>query len=205
MQGDLMYTLPKLPYAFNALEPHIDATTMEIHYSKHHQTYVDKLNEALAKHPEFVEKPLEELLKTLADVPEDIRGAVRNHGGGHLNHTLFWENLKPSTGEKPTGSMIDVIQQQFGEFAVFMEQFTKEALGRFGSGWAWLVIDENKKLSIMSTANQNNPLSEGKTPLLGLDVWEHAYYLKYQNRRSEYVTAWWNLVNWDVVGKRYLK
>ncbi len=200
-----MHQLPKLPYEFNALEPYIDAQTMEIHYSKHHQTYVDKLNEAFAKHPELAEKPLEELLKTLADVPEDIRGAVRNHGSGHLNHALFWESLKPSTGEKPTGSMIDVIQQQFGDFTVFMEQFTKEALGRFGSGWAWLVMDENKKLSIMSTANQDSPLSEGKVPLLGLDVWEHAYYLKYQNRRPEYVTAWWNVVNWDVVWGRYGK
>lgn len=200
-----MHKLPTLPYEFNALEPYFDAQTMEIHYSKHHQTYVDKLNEALAKHPELAEKPLEELLKTLADVPEDIRGAVRNHGGGHLNHSLFWESLKTSTGEKPLGQMIEKVQEQFGSLTVFMEQFTKEALGRFGSGWAWLVMDENKKLSIMSTANQDSPLSEGKTPLLGLDVWEHAYYLKYQNRRPEYVTAWWNLVNWDVVWKRYSK
>jgi len=198
-----MHRLPALPYAFNALEPYFDTQTMEIHYSKHHQTYVDKLNEALAKHPELAEKPLEELLKTLADVPEDIRSAVRNHGGGHLNHSLFWESLKTSTGEKPLGPMIEKVQEQFGSVTVFMEQFTKEALGRFGSGWAWLAMDADKKLIIMSTANQDSPLSEGKTPLLGLDVWEHAYYLKFQNRRPEYVTAWWNLVNWDVVWKRY--
>ena len=197
------FTLPTLPYAYNALEPYIDAQTMEIHYTKHHQTYVDKLNEAIAKHPELAEKSVEELLMNLDTVPEDIKGAVRNHGGGHLNHSLFWESMGAGKGGDPTGPLADAITAAFGSVSAFKELFTKEALGRFGSGWAWLVIGEDKKLSVYSTANQDCPLLDKKTPLLGLDVWEHAYYLKYQSRRPEYVTNWWNVVNWDVVAGRF--
>lgn len=196
-------TLPKLPYAYDALEPWIDAQTMEIHHTKHHQTYVDKLNDALAKHPELAEKSVEELLKELHTVPEDIRSAVRNHGGGHYNHSLFWESMAPSKGGEPTGKLAEAIKETFGSFSTFAEQFSAEAAGRFGSGWAWLVLTKDKTLAIVSTANQDNPLSDEKTPLLGLDVWEHAYYLKYQNRRPEYVKNWWNVVNWDVVEKRF--
>lgn len=198
-----MFTLPKLPYAYNALEPYIDAQTMEIHYTKHHQAYVDKLNEAIAKHPELAEKSVEELLMNLDTVPEDIRGAVRNHGGGHLNHSLFWESMGAGKGGDPTGPLSESITAAFGSVSSFKELFTKEALGRFGSGWAWLVIGEDNKLVVYSTANQDNPLLDKKTPLLGLDVWEHAYYLKYQNRRPEYITAWWNVVSWDVVARKF--
>lgn len=197
------HTLPQLPYAYNALEPHIDAQTMEIHHTKHHQTYVDKLNEALGKHPELAEKPVEELLMKLGDVPEDIRTAVKNHGGGHHNHSLFWLSMAPGKGGDPVGPLADALTKTFGSVAGFKELFVKEATGRFGSGWAWLVADTNKALSVYSTANQDSPLSEGKTPLLGLDVWEHAYYLKYQNKRPDYITAWWNVVNWDAVGERF--
>lgn len=195
------YQLPKLPYAYNALEPYIDAQTMEIHYSKHHQAYVDKLNTALEKYPELQAKPVEELLKNLSAIPEDIRTAVRNHGGGHSNHSMFWNWMMPKA-IPPSQKVADTLTRAFGSVDAFKEKFTAEAAGRFGSGWAWLVKDGSGILSVMSTANQDSPLSEGKTPVLGLDVWEHAYYLKYQNRRPEYITAWWKLVNWAEVEKQ---
>jgi Fe-Mn family superoxide dismutase len=198
----MAHNLLPLPYAFDALEPHIDATTMEIHYTKHHQTYVDKLNEALAKHPEIGEKTVEELVADLEMIPEDIRGAVRNHGGGHLNHLLFWQTLAPNAGGEPSGKLADAITRAFGSFAAFQEKFNAAALARFGSGWAWLVSDGGT-LEIVSTANQDNPITDGKTPLLGLDVWEHAYYLKYQNKRAEYVKAVWNVFNWKEVEGRF--
>lgn len=203
-----MHTLPALPYAFNALEPHIDARTMEIHHGKHHQTYVDKLNEALGKHPELEGKSLEELIRDLNAVPEDIRGAVRNHGGGHFNHSIFWQMLSPKGGA-PSGALADAINAAFGDFTKFQEQFAAAAAGRFGSGWAWLLKGNDGKLTIASTANQDSPLMgkavagcEG-TPILGLDVWEHAYYLNYQNKRPDYIKAFWNVVNWDEVAKRF--
>lgn len=198
----MTYSLPKLPYAFEALEPHLDAKTMEIHFTKHHQTYVDKLNEALSKHPEVADKPLEELISDLDSVPEDIRMAVRNHGGGHLNHSFFWEIMAPNAGGEPSGSLAKAIKDSFESFENFKLRFEDAAKGRFGSGWAWLVI-ANGKLGVVSTANQDSPLTEGKKPLLGLDIWEHAYYLKYQNRRPDYITAWWNVVNWGHVGQLY--
>lgn len=198
----MKYELPKLPYAYDALEPYIDARTMEIHYTKHHQAYVNKLNEALAKHQELENKSLEELLKHLEAVPEDIRTAVRNHGGGHYNHSMFWRLMAPHAGGEPKGKLSEVIQATFGDFPKFKEQFTGAAAGVFGSGWAWLVKD-GAKLMITTTPNQDNPISKGQTPILGLDVWEHAYYLKYQNRRPEYIEAWWNVVNWEEVAKNY--
>lgn len=201
------HALLPIPYAFDALEPHIDAKTMEIHYTKHHQTYVDKLNEALAKHPELDGKMIEELVADLDMIPEDIRGAVRNHGGGHLNHMLFWQTLAPAGsggGGEPSGKLKAAIDAAFGSFGAFQEQFSAAALARFGSGWAWLVSDGGT-LAIVSTANQDNPITEGKTPLLGLDVWEHAYYLKYQNRRAEYVKAVWNVFNWKEVEDRFVQ
>lgn len=197
-----MHTLPTLPYTFSALEPHIDSRTMEIHYTKHHQTYIDNLNKALDKHPELHEKSVEELVADLDMVPDDIRGAVRNHGGGHLNHSMFWVVLAPNAGGEPKGKLLDAITATFGSFVSFQEQFASASMGRFGSGWGWLVVD-GKKLAIMSTANQDNPITEGKTPILGLDVWEHAYYLHYQNRRADYIKAFWNVVNWSEVEKRY--
>jgi Fe-Mn family superoxide dismutase len=200
----MAHTLPALPYAFNALEPHIDEQTMKIHHGKHHQTYVDKLNEALAKQPALAEKPLEELLRGIASVPEDIRTAVRNHGGGHHNHSLFWTVMGPGKGGEPKGALAGAIQGAFGGFADFKTRFAAAAAGRFGSGWAWLVV-QGGKLAIESTANQDSPLMEGKTPVLGLDVWEHAYYLKYQNKRPDYIAAFWNVVDWDQVGARYEK
>jgi Fe-Mn family superoxide dismutase len=201
----MRYELPPLPYAYDALEPYIDARTMEIHHTKHHQAYVDKLNEALDKHPEIADTPLEELLKNLSAVPEDIRTAVRNHGGGHYNHSLFWKMMTPALegDREPQGQVKTAIWQAFGDFAKFREEFEKAALGRFGSGWAWLVLDANGKLAVVSTANQDNPISDGAKPLLGLDVWEHAYYLKYQNRRAEYVAAWWKVVNWEEVERLF--
>lgn len=200
----MAHAMLPLPYAFDALEPHIDAKTMEIHYTKHHQTYVDKLNEALTKHPELLDKTIEELVADLDMVPDDIRTAVRNHGGGHLNHLLFWQTLAPNGGGEPTGAVKKGIDAAFGSFATFQEKFTAAALGRFGSGWAWLVSDGGK-LDIVSTANQDNPVSEGKTPLLGLDVWEHAYYLKYQNKRADYVKAFWDVVHWKEVEDRFMQ
>jgi Fe-Mn family superoxide dismutase len=196
------HTLPPLPYSYDALEPYIDAKTMEIHHTKHHQAYVDKLNAALEKHSELFEKPLEELLKNTSQVPEDIRQAVINHGGGHHNHSLFWTIMGPNAGEEPNGALAEEINQVFGGFNKFKEQFTNAALNIFGSGWAWLDI-YNGKLKICTTANQNSLLMEDKIPILGIDMWEHAMYLLYQNRKNEYVSAWWNVVNWKEVSSRY--
>ncbi len=196
------HELPALPYAFDALEPHIDARTMEIHHDRHHAAYVNNLNAALDKHPELFEKSLDELLASLDSVPEDIRGAVRNNGGGHANHTLFWELMSKNGGGAPTGALAEAINSTFGSFDSFKEEFAKAATTRFGSGWAWLVVDGGK-LSITSTPNQDTPVMEGKTPILGLDVWEHAYYLNYQNKRPDYIAAFWNVVNWDEVSKRF--
>jgi Fe-Mn family superoxide dismutase len=203
----MAHTLPPLPYAFDALEPHIDAQTMQIHHGKHHQAYVNNLNAALEKAPELQNKPLEELLGKLDAVPEGIRTAVRNNGGGHWNHWLFWQLMAPAgkAGGEAPGALGQALRSSFGDFAKFREQFTAAGVGRFGSGWAWLVSDGGK-LSITSSPNQDNPLMEGKRPqsvLLGLDVWEHAYYLKYQNRRPDYIAAWWNVVNWPEVAKRH--
>jgi superoxide dismutase, Fe-Mn family len=203
----MAHTLPNLPYDFAALEPHIDAKTMEIHHGKHHQAYVNNLNAALEKAPELKDKPLEELLRDVNKAPESVRTAVRNNGGGHWNHTFFWTIMAPKAGGEPSGAIADAIRSSFGDFAKFKEQFAAAAAGRFGSGWAWLLRD-GTKLSITSTPNQDNPLMDGKKAsdvLLGLDVWEHAYYLKYQNRRPDYVTAWWNVVSWQEVGKRFGK
>ncbi|MCM3712882.1 superoxide dismutase [Halalkalibacter oceani] len=198
----MAYELPQLPYAANALEPHIDEQTMNIHHGKHHNTYVTKLNAALEGHDELASKSIEDLVSNLDAVPENIRGAVRNNGGGHANHTLFWQILSPNGGGTPTGELADKINEAFGSFDKFKEEFANAAANRFGSGWAWLIVDGGK-LAITSTPNQDTPLMEGKTPILGLDVWEHAYYLNYQNRRPDYINAFWNVVNWDEVTKRY--
>jgi superoxide dismutase, Fe-Mn family len=197
----MAHELPKLPYAFGALEPHIDEQTMQIHHGKHHQTYVNNLNAALEKHPQLQGKSIDELLRDINAVPEDIRTIVRNNGGGHANHTMFWEIMGPNAGGAPTGAIADAIDSTFGGFDKFKEEFAKAATGRFGSGWAWLV-DRGGTLSIESTANQDSPLMEGRKPIMGLDVWEHAYYLKYQNRRPDYISAWWNVVNWEAINKR---
>jgi Fe-Mn family superoxide dismutase len=197
----MAFTLPQLPYAFDALEPHIDATTMQIHHGKHHQTYVNNLNAAIEKAPELAGKSLDDLMRGIEKVPEAVRTAVRNNGGGHWNHSLFWEIMSPSGGE-PTGKLADALQDSFGGLAKFKEQWATAGTGRFGSGWVWLLNDDGA-LSITSTPNQDNPLMEGKTPILGLDVWEHAYYLRYQNRRPDYIAAWWNVVNWDEVLRRF--
>jgi len=197
----MIHTLPQLPYDYSSLEPAIDAKTMEIHHTKHHQGYVDKLNAALEGHADLQEKTIEELVGDLDMVPEGIRTAVQNNGGGHLNHSLFWELMTPG-GSKLEGALEKAILSTFGSFASFQEQFEKAALSRFGSGWVWLVLDD-KKLLIETTANQDNPVSEGRTPILGLDVWEHAYYLKYQNKRPDYAKAFWLVVHWKEVGKRY--
>jgi len=199
------YTLPPLPYAFDALEPHIDARTMQIHHDKHHAAYVTNLNKAVADFPEVGKKTVEELLKDLDAVPEKIRPAVRNQGGGHYNHSLFWLTLSGTGRGEPKGALAAAIAGHFGSFAAFKEAWTKAAAGQFGSGWAWLVVDGSKQLAIEPSTNQDSPISHGKTPLLGIDVWEHAYYLKYQNRRPEYVAAFFNVVNWDFVGERYDK
>jgi Fe-Mn family superoxide dismutase len=196
------YQLPALPYAFDALEPHIDAKTMEIHHDKHHATYVNKLNEALANHSDLQGKSVEDLLRGFDQVPEAIRGPVRNHGGGHANHSLFWEVMGPNGGGNPSGPLADALQQSFGSFEGFKEKLTNAAANQFGSGWGWLVASDGK-LDVVSRPNQDSPLMEGKTPLLGVDVWEHAYYLKYQNRRPDYLSAWWNTVNWAAVAKRF--
>ena len=197
----MTYTLPDLPYAFDALEPYIDEETMHLHHDKHHNTYVTNLNAAIEKHPELGEKTIEELLSDMDAVPTDIKTAVRNNGGGHANHSFFWKIMAPNAGGEPTGAIKEAIDEAFGDFATFKEEFKKAAAGRFGSGWAWLVL-ENGKLAITSTANQDSPLMEGKTPILGLDVWEHAYYLKYKNVRPDYIEAFWNVVNWEEVNNQ---
>lgn len=199
------YQLPKLPYGYDALEPHIDARTMEIHYTKHHQTYINNVNAALEKYPALAEKTVEDLIKDLNAIPEDIRTAVRNNGGGHANHSLFWTIMGPKAGGEPKGELADAIKSAFGGFDGFKDQFSKAATGRFGSGWAWLSVDGGGKLVLSSTANQDSPLSDGLTPILGLDVWEHAYYLNYQNRRPDYIAAWWNVVNWKQVASNYAR
>ncbi|MFD2704261.1 superoxide dismutase [Salibacterium lacus] len=196
------HQLPELPYAFDALEPHIDEETMKIHHGKHHNTYVTKLNGALEGHDDLADKDVNELISDLNALPDSIRTAVRNNGGGHSNHTLFWQILSPNGGGEPEGELADAIKNKWGSFEAFQEEFKNTALGRFGSGWAWLVVN-NGELEVQNTLNQDSPIMEGKTPILGIDVWEHAYYLKYQNRRPEYVDAFWNLVNWDEVAKRY--
>jgi superoxide dismutase, Fe-Mn family len=199
----MAFELPPLPYAKDALEPHIDAMTMEIHHDKHHNAYVTNLNKALEGHPELQSKSLEDLLKSLDSLPEAIRGAVRNNGGGHSNHTFFWQIMGPNAGGAPTGDLANAINAAFGSFDNFKTQFAAAGAGRFGSGWAWLLVNPDGSVSITSTPNQDTPISEGKTPILGIDVWEHAYYLKYQNRRPDYIAAWWNVVNWAEVAKRY--
>lgn len=191
----MAFELPKLPYEYNALEPYIDEQTMRIHHTKHHQAYIDKLNAAMNGQKKLEGKSIEEILSNLNSVPKEIRTAVQNHGGGHLNHSLFWEWMAPNAGGEPSGELHTAIDKTFGSFEAFKKQFSDAAMNRFGSGWAWLVAKKGK-LEIMSTANQDSPLSEGKTPILGLDMWEHAMYLKYQNRKAEYITAWWNVVNW---------
>jgi Fe-Mn family superoxide dismutase len=197
-----VHQLPDLPYPTNALEPHIDARTMEIHHGKHHKAYVDNLNKALDGHADLAAKSVEDLISDLAAVPEGIRTAVRNHGGGHANHSLFWKLMSPQGGGEPSGELAAAIEGAFGGLAGFKEKFAAAAGGHFGSGWAWLTLARGA-LEISSTANQDSPLMEGKTPILGLDVWEHAYYLLYQNRRPDYVGAWWNVVDWAEVGRRY--
>ncbi|WP_163539619.1 superoxide dismutase SodA [Gracilibacillus sp. YIM 98692] len=196
------FTLPDLPYAYDALEPHIDKETMNIHHTKHHNTYVTKLNAALEGHDDLANKSIEDILANLDAVPENIRTAVRNNGGGHANHSLFWTLLSPNGGGEPTGEIADKINETFGSFDKFKEEFAAAAAGRFGSGWAWLVVN-NGNIEITSTPNQDTPISEGKTPILGLDVWEHAYYLKYQNKRPDYIAAFWNVVDWDKVNSLY--
>lgn len=207
------FALPELPYAYDALEPHIDARTMEIHHIKHHQTYIDKLNTALQGQDKLADEPIEAILADLESVPEKIRTAVRNHGGGHANHSLFWTIMRPISAKasagRPNGKLASALDQTFKSFADFQKQFTDAAAAQFGSGWAWLVYPEpsrrvgDKELMIITTANQDSPLSQGMIPLLGLDVWEHAYYLKYQNKRPDYIAAWWNVVNWEEVAERY--
>jgi Fe-Mn family superoxide dismutase len=198
----MAFTLPPLPYDFAALEPHIDAKTMELHHGKHHQTYVNNLNAAIEKAPELASKSLDDLMRGAGKLPESVRTAVRNNGGGHWNHSMFWQIMAPKGGGEPGGSLATAIKSAFGDFTKFREQFSAAGVGRFGSGWAWL-INNGGKLSITSTPNQDNPLMEGQKAIMGLDVWEHAYYLKYQNRRPDYITAWWNVVNWKEVEKRF--
>ncbi|TQR19536.1 superoxide dismutase [Psychrobacillus vulpis] len=198
----MAYELPQLPYAYDALEPHIDKETMNIHHTKHHNTYVTNVNNALEGHSDLQGKSVEELIANLDAVPEAIRTAVRNNGGGHANHSLFWQILSPNGGGNPTGELAEAIDKKFGSFDAFKEEFAKAATTRFGSGWAWLSV-ANGEVEVSSTANQDSPIMEGKTPLLGLDVWEHAYYLNYQNRRPDYIGSFWNVVNWDEVSKRY--
>jgi superoxide dismutase, Fe-Mn family len=197
----MAHSLPPLPYPHDALEPHIDKQTMEIHHGKHHAAYVNNLNAALEKHPDLQSKSVEDLLRGLSTVPEAIRTAVRNNGGGHANHTMFWQIMGPNAGGAPTGAIADAINGSFGSFDKFKEELKKAGVGRFGSGWAW-VVESGGKLAIESTANQDSPLMEGKKAIFGVDVWEHAYYLKYQNRRPDYIDAWWNVVNWAEINRR---
>jgi Fe-Mn family superoxide dismutase len=198
------FTLPPLPYPFNALEPAIDAKTMEIHHDKHHAAYVKNLNDALAKYPDWLKKPIEEVVRDVEKVPADVRTTVRNNGGGHYNHTLFWQIMGPHAGGEPTGPLGDAIKRDFRSFEAFKTAFKDAAVKQFGSGWAWLVLADGK-LVVAPSANQNSPLTNGMTPLMGIDVWEHAYYLKYQNRRADYVDAWWSVVNWKAVGERFAR
>jgi len=199
----MAFELPPLPYPSNALEPHIDARTMEIHHDKHHAAYVTNLNKALEGQANWQNKSVEEILQNLNSLPENIRTAVRNNGGGHANHTMFWQIMAPNAGGEPTGDLSGAINGAFGSFATFKEQFAAKAMGQFGSGWAWLVADKGGGLSVVSTPNQDTPVMEGKNPILGVDVWEHAYYLNYQNRRADYIAAWWNVVNWPEVARRF--
>lgn len=196
-----MFTLPDLPYDYDALAPFISGDIQHLHHDKHHRTYVDTLNKALEKYPEWQNKTIEELVTSLDQVPEDIRGVVRNHGGGHINHSMFWTMMAPKKDQEPNGTLLDKMQHAFGDVNTFKEQFTQGAVKVFGSGWQWLVLD-GTEVTLMSTPNQDTPLTQGKTPLLGLDLWEHAYYLQYYNKRPDYVEAWWNVVNWDDVAKR---
>ncbi|MCY9809244.1 superoxide dismutase [Aeromonas caviae] len=200
----MSHTLPALPYAYDALEPHIDALTMEIHHSRHHQTYVTNLNAALADLPELATLPLEALLARIDSLPAQVQGAVRNHGGGHANHSLFWQVMSPQGGGEPDGELAAAMERDLGGLEAFKQAFTQAALSRFGSGWAWLVVDGRGKLQVVSSANQDSPLMEGLTPILGLDVWEHAYYLKYQNKRPDYIAAFYNVIDWDEVARRYV-
>lgn len=199
----MTYKLPELNYKYDALEPHIDKETMEIHHTKHHQGYTNNLNGALDKHPELKDKDLEDILKNINDVPEDIKTAVRNNGGGYLNHKLYWETMAPASDKTPTGSLKDAMDEAFGSFEDFKEKMTEAAKTRFGSGWAWLVLKDDKTLDVISTANQDSPLMDGLRPLLGVDVWEHAYYLKYQNKRPEYLENWFKVINWEKVESLY--
>ena len=198
----MAYELPPLPYAYNALDPHIDDATMHFHHDKHHAAYVTNLNAAIEKHPELGSKSPEDLIRNLSAIPEDIRNAIRNNGGGHVNHTMFWEIMGPNKGGNPTGAIADVFKNALGGFDKFKEAFEKAGLGQFGSGWAWLIRTKGGEFKVTSTPNQDNPLSNGDFPILGNDVWEHAYYLKYQNKRGDYLKAWWNVINWDEVNKR---
>jgi Fe-Mn family superoxide dismutase len=197
------YELPRLPYDFSALEPHIDEQTMRIHHGKHHAAYVNNLNAALEKHPKLFDWSIEELLQRINEVPAEIRTAVRNNGGGHANHSLFWTIMSPKGGAEPNGDLAKAIKDSFGDFAGFKNELSTAAATRFGSGWGWLSVDAKGTLLVESTPNQDSPLMEGRTPILGIDVWEHAYYLKYQNRRPDYIEAWWNTINWDAVSERY--
>jgi Fe-Mn family superoxide dismutase len=199
----MAFTLPPLPYAFDALEPHIDAKTMEIHHDKHHGTYVTNANNALEKHPEFAKKSVEDLLWGINDVPEDIRTVIRNNAGGHANHSIFWTIMKPGGGGNPTGRIADAIKSTFSGYDAFKEQVAKAGVGQFGSGWAWLTVDKAGKLAIKGYPNQDSPYMDELTPIMGVDVWEHAYYLKYQNRRADYIAAWWNTLNWDAINERF--
>jgi len=199
----MAFELPPLAYPFDALEPHIDARTMEIHHDKHHQAYINKANAALEGHPELASKSVEELLRGLSNLPDSIRGAINNHGGGHANHSIFWSVMKPGGGGQPAGELADAINATFGSFDNFKEKFSAAAGGQFGSGWAWLSLDSAGKLHVQGWANQDSPYTQNHEPLLGIDVWEHAYYLKYQNRRPDYVSAWWNVVDWAAVSQRF--
>jgi Fe-Mn family superoxide dismutase len=199
----MAYELPPLPYDYNALEPHIDAQTMQLHHDKHHQAYVTNLNNALQGLSQFDNMPIEQLVRNINQVPENVRTAVRNNGGGHANHSMFWQIMKPNGGGEPTGAIASAISSTFGSFDTFKQQFNDAGVKRFGSGWAWLVMDQNGNLSVTSTANQDSPSMDGLYPIMGNDVWEHAYYLKYQNRRPDYLAAWWNTVNWDEINKRF--
>ncbi|OZG41578.1 superoxide dismutase [Aeromonas sp. A35_P] len=200
----MSHTLPALAYAYDALEPHIDALTMEIHHSRHHQTYINNLNAALADHPELAALPVEELLARFDSLPAKVQGAVRNHGGGHANHSLFWRVMSPQGGGEPAGELAAAIERDLGGVEAFKQAFTQAALSRFGSGWAWLVVDGSGKLQVVSSANQDSPLQDGLVPILGLDVWEHAYYLKYQNKRPDYIAAFYKVIDWSEVARRYV-